>query len=166
LGSRGSVVPHFKRQIERGGPITLTDPKMTRFFMTISEAVHLVVVAGGFGRGGEVFVLKMGEPVRITDLAEDLIKLSGLTPDDIPIQYTGIRPGEKLTESLWEEGATTESTAHPDVLKVIEPSTARDADVGDIVRDFAIAAEDEDELRIQAMLVQLIPTFAPFVKMS
>jgi FlaA1/EpsC-like NDP-sugar epimerase len=86
-------------------------------------------------------------------------------PEDVPILYTGIRPGEKLTESLWEEGAMTQSTPHPDVLKVIEPGAARDADVADIVREFAMAAEEEDQLRIQAMLVEQIPTFAPFVKM-
>ena len=166
LGSRGSVVPHFKRQIERGGPITLTDPEMTRFFMTISEAVHLVLVAGGFGRGGEVFVLRMGDPVRITDLAEDLIKLSGFNREDIPIMYTGIRPGEKLSESLWEDGATTEPTPHLEVLRVLEPGDERQADVTDIVRDLAMAADDEDEFRIQTMLVQHIPTFAPYVKMS
>jgi FlaA1/EpsC-like NDP-sugar epimerase len=120
LGSRGSVVPYFKRQIERGGPVTLAHPEMKRFFMTIPEAVHLVLEAGGMGRGGELFVLKMGEPVRIVDLAEDLIKLSGLTLEEVPIVYTGIRTGEKLEEALWEHGAATESTSHPEVLRVIE----------------------------------------------
>ena len=163
LGSRGSVVPHFKRQIERGGPITLTDPEMTRFFMTISEAVHLVLVAGGFGRAGEVFVLRMGDPVRITDLAEDLIKLSGLAPEDIPIQYTGIRPGEKLSESLWEDGAATESTPHSEVLRVVEPGDSSETGVAAFVQDLAMAADDEDQYRIQTMLVEQISTFAPYV---
>ncbi len=161
LGSRGSVVPHFKRQIERGRPVTLTHPDMKRFFMTIPEAVHLVLEAGGMGRGGELFVLKMGEPVRILDLAEDLIKLSGLTLEEVPIVYTGIRSGEKLEEALWETGATTESTLHPDVLRVIEADETRASEVPELVKTFAKAAEQGDHLQIQAMLVHQIHTFAP-----
>jgi FlaA1/EpsC-like NDP-sugar epimerase len=97
LGSRGSVIPLFKKQIEQGGPITITHPKMIRYFMTIPEASKLVIQAGSYGKGGEVFILDMGEPVRIVDLAEDLIRLAGLeVGKDIDINYTGIRPGEKL----------------------------------------------------------------------
>ena len=120
LGSRGSVVPHFKRQIEAGGPITITHPEMTRFFMTIPEAVHLTLQAGGLGSGGELFVLNMGKPVRILDLAQDLIKLSGYEPGEIPITYTGIRPGEKLHEALWERDAVLQATSHPDIMRVEE----------------------------------------------
>ena len=120
LGSRGSVVPLFKAQIERGGPVTITHPEMKRYFMTIPEAVHLVLQAGGMGNGGELFVLNMGEPVRIVDLAEDLIKLSGYAATDIPIVFTGIRTGEKLSEGLWERDAKVESTRHPEILRVTE----------------------------------------------
>ncbi len=117
LGSRGSVIPKFKGQIARGGPVTITHPEMQRYFMTIPEAVHLVLQAFAMGQSGEVFVLNMGDQIRILDLAEDLIRLSGLEPyKDIDIVFTGIRPGEKLREDLWDEGAQYAATAHPDVV--------------------------------------------------
>ena len=121
LGSRGSVVPLFKRQIEQGGPITITHPDMRRYFMTIPEAVHLILRAGSFGAPGNAYVLNMGDPVRVVDLAHDLIRLSGLERNEIPIVYTGLRPGEKLSEELWEDDADVQATVHPDVFRVVEP---------------------------------------------
>jgi FlaA1/EpsC-like NDP-sugar epimerase len=113
LGSSGSVVPIFRRQIAAGGPVTVTDERMTRFFMTIPEAAQLIVQAGGVGESGEVFVLDMGRPVRIVDLAADMIRLSGQEPgQDVAIEITGIRPGEKLHEQLFAADEVVERTHH------------------------------------------------------
>ena len=123
LGSRGSVVPLFKRQIGRGGPITITHPDMKRYFMTIPEAAQLVIQAGAMGNGGEVFVLDMGKPVRIVELAENLIRLSGLIPGkDVQIIFTGVRAGEKLFEELLsaEEGAS--ATRHERIFIATIPN--------------------------------------------
>jgi FlaA1/EpsC-like NDP-sugar epimerase len=159
LGSRGSVVPQFKRQIEVGGPITITHPDMTRFFMTIPEAVHLVVEAAGMAHGGELFVLNMGQPVRITQLAEDLIALSGAVRDGIEIVYTGLRPGEKLEEQLWEPDASVNVTRHADILQVAEPSSKNVPAVP--LEAFAEAARRGNREQIEALLAQQVCTYAP-----
>jgi len=117
VGSSGSVLPLFREQIERGGPITVTHPDVTRYFMTIPEACQLILQAGGLGKGGEVFILKMGTPVRIADMARDLIRLSGKDPDkDIKIEYTGLRPGEKLYEELITHGEGIVPTEHEKIM--------------------------------------------------
>ena len=121
LGSSGSVIPIFRRQIERGGPVTVTNPEMTRFFMTIPEASSLVVQAGAMGGRGQVYVLDMGEPVKILDLAKQMIRLSGKDESQIPIVFTGARAGEKLHEVLWNEGEAVGPTSHPKIMRAARP---------------------------------------------
>jgi FlaA1/EpsC-like NDP-sugar epimerase len=160
LGSRGSVVPTMQAQIARGGPVTVTHPDMTRFFMTIPEAVHLVLQAGGIGECGNLYVLNMGEPVRIVDLAHDLIRLSGADAQDIAVTFTGIRPGEKLSEELWEEGAEVEPTSNPEIFKVREPDLRPDIDVGLLVNDVLSAAASGDRTRLNLALSLVVPSFS------
>jgi FlaA1/EpsC-like NDP-sugar epimerase len=160
LGSRGSVVPFFKRQIERGGPVTVTHPQMTRFFMTIPEAVYLVLKAGGISRGGELFVLNMGEPVKIVDLAHDLMRLSGVSEEEIPVVFTGLRPGEKLEEVLWEEGSVVEPAGGTDVFRVSEPDAGLSgAALERAIDELAEAAAAGNVLQIHRVLSDCIPTF-------
>lgn len=149
LGSRGSVIPIFKSQIARGGPILVTHPEMERYFMIIPEAVHLVLQAAAMGQGGEAFILNMGEQVRILELAEDLIRLSGLEPErDIEIVYTGIRSGEKLSEDLWEQGANFQPTSHEEIFRSKEDE--------EVDREGLIKAIDQLEHLSQAGDVEAI----------
>jgi FlaA1/EpsC-like NDP-sugar epimerase len=158
LGSRGSVVPTLRAQIERGGPVTITHPEMKRFFMTIPEAVHLVLQAGGMGTAGDLFVLNMGEQLKVLDLANDLIRLSGVDPATIPIEITGVRPGEKLEEMLWEPGAAVEVTANPDVYRVREQDLDADLDIEPMLADVIAAAESGDTERLLRALSLVMPS--------
>jgi FlaA1/EpsC-like NDP-sugar epimerase len=149
----------MQAQIERGGPITITHPDMKRFFMTIPEAVQLVLQAGGMGGGGELFVLNMGDQIRIADLATDLIRLSGLEPGAIPIEVTGIRPGEKLEEVLWQPGSTVTSTSNPDVMRVSEIDLTVDPRTSPPVDDVIAAAERGDLENVRILLELALPTY-------
>jgi FlaA1/EpsC-like NDP-sugar epimerase len=157
LGSRGSVVPLFRSQIERGGPVTVTHPDVRRFFMTIPEAVHLVLQAGGLGSGGELYVLDMGQPVYLRDLAADMIRLSGFEEHEIPTVYTGLRPGEKLDESLWEDGARVAPTAQPDIKIVDEPESITPERLRNVI-DRLIQAAGRDDERVVDLLAECIPS--------
>lgn len=158
LGSRGSVVPIFNRQIARGGPVTITHPDMKRYFMTIPEAVYLVLQAGGMGLGGETFVLNMGQQVRIQNLAEDLIRLSGLEPGrDIEIVYTGVRPGEKLAEDLWDEGFQFTSTEHPDIFRLDNTEPLLGERLGETVDELIKLSRNGNRDEIITLLDQFIP---------
>jgi FlaA1/EpsC-like NDP-sugar epimerase len=127
LNSSGSVIPIFRRQIETGVPVTVTHPEMTRYFMTIPEAVSLIVQAGAIGGRGRVYVLDMGEPVKILDLARNMVRLSGKEPDaDIAIEFVGVRPGEKLHEELWNEGEIVGPTKHPKIMRATREPVAAD----------------------------------------
>jgi len=142
LGSRGSVIPLFKKQIEAGGPVTVTDPKMTRYFMTIPEASRLVLQAGSIAEGGETFVLDMGEPVKIVDLAKNLIRLSGYKPDEIEIQYTGMRPGEKLFEELLGKNEVHQEQIYPMIYRGKTPPVNVNV-IYELIEEFHRMGSDE-----------------------
>ena len=159
LGSNGSVLPLFKEQIAAGGPVTVTDPEIVRFFMTIPEAVQLVLEAGQMGKGGEIFVLDMGKPVKILDLAENLIKLSGLIPyKDIQIQFTGLRPGEKLYEELLMDEEGVRKTGNRKIFVGSPLGLNKDTFFEQLAELKKIAYSNNSENLVRALLV-LVPTF-------
>lgn len=160
LASSGSVVPIFQKQIESGGPVTVTHPEMQRYFMTIPEASQLVMLSGAIGRGGEIFVLDMGEPIRILDLARQMIERRGLKPDeDIAIKFTGIRPGEKLYEELARDDEATRPTSHSKIRVWELPRASR----GEIERMLELLRGVMDSPRREVVLAlkQILPEYAP-----
>ena len=160
LGSRGSVVPIFQEQIKKGGPVTITDYDMKRYFMTIPEAVQLVLQAGTMGNGGDVFVLDMGEPVSIYKVAEEVIRLSGLEPDrDIPIIISGKRPGEKLFEELLTAEEGTIATVHEKIFSSKITGGINENYLKKIDRLILLARQDEDSGKLVKLLRELVPTY-------
>jgi FlaA1/EpsC-like NDP-sugar epimerase len=166
LGSSGSVIPLFHEQIRRGGPVTVTHPNITRYFMTIPEAAQLVIQAGAMGKGGDVFVLDMGEPVKIAELAEKMIHLSGSSvrsdrnpQGDIVIEFTGLRPGEKLYEELLI-GDNVSPTEHPMIMRASEEHLSWEA-FKVVLADLLAAVERDDYDRVRQLLREIVCGYKP-----
>jgi len=161
VGSVGSVIPLFKKQIEAGGPVTVTHPEITRYFMTIREASQLILQAGAMGQGGEIFILDMGTPVKIVDMARDLIRLSGFEPDvDIQIEFIGLRPGEKLYEELITEGENIMETRHPKILELKGGVCDLNLLNGQI-RELAALSKPQEPERIRSKLHEIVSDYTP-----
>jgi FlaA1/EpsC-like NDP-sugar epimerase len=161
LGSAGSVVPRFQRQIEQGGPVTVTHPDIERFFMTIPEACQLIMQAAAIGEGGEIFVLDMGEPVKIRYLAEQMIRLSGQQPGrDIEIEYTGLRPGEKLYEELFYNAEEQMETRHPKIRIARGGARGGNAsDIGEALEELHAGLQRGDDGSLLSGLTRLLPAW-------
>lgn len=161
LGSNGSVIPLFKKQIANGGPVTVTHPNIIRYFMTIPEAVSLVLQAGYYAKGGEIFILDMGEPVKIDDLARNLIKLSGFKPDlDIEVKYTGLRPGEKLYEEklMAEEGLDKTNNK---LIHIGKPIAFKKADFVNLLIEIMNLAYSNNEKQVIDLMKKIVVTYSP-----
>lgn len=162
LGSNGSVIPLFLQQIKAGGPVTITDPRMRRYFMLIGEAVHLLLHAARLARGGELFVLEMGEQISVVDMARNLIRLAGFVPDeDIALTYLGSRPGEKLVEELVGRHETVETTSVEKVLAVCQDRTGVPAHLSDLIMQLEEAAAEGSMSKVVAILCDIVPTYHP-----
>ena len=162
LGSSGSVIPTFSKQIAAGGPVKVTHPEITRYFMTIPEAVSLVLQSCAQGEGGEIFVLDMGKPVRIIDLARQMITLSGLKPgEDIEIQFTGLRPGEKLYEELCHDGENITPTAHPKIMRFVAPLPILD-DLLSVLNHLSRILHRADPIYLKRELQRVVPEYRPY----
>ena len=165
LGSAGSVLPLFKKQIAAGGPVTVTDPRMTRFFMTIPESCSLILQSGAYGRGGEIFVLKMGTPVHIDDMARDLISLSGYrVGEDIDIRYTGLRPGEKLYEELITQDEGIRKTQHDDIMVLAANDSNKMPELEQHIDALVAFAKQGDAEKIKERLKEIIPEYRLWIK--
>jgi len=160
MGSSGSVLPLFHEQIRQGGPVTVTHPDITRYFMTIPEAAQLILQAGAMGQGADIFVLDMGQQVRILDMARDLIRLAGKEPDrDIAIEITGLRPGEKMQEELWMKNETVTKTAHAKILR-LEAAAAPDLSLLTVgIARLTDAALGQDADAVRRILTELVPDY-------
>ncbi|HSR12905.1 MAG TPA: polysaccharide biosynthesis protein [Thermodesulfobacteriota bacterium] len=162
IGSSGSVVPLFQEQIARGGPVTVTHPDVIRYFMSVSEAAQLILQAGAMGKGGEIFVLDMGKPVRILDMARDLIRLHGFEPEkDMPIQFIGLRPGEKLYEELITEGEGIVETPHKKILVLRGNHKWKPELLNEQVDTLLSVTRNYDGASIKKKLQDLIPDYKP-----
>jgi FlaA1/EpsC-like NDP-sugar epimerase len=170
VGSSGSVIPLFRRQIEQGGPVTVTHPEINRYFMTIPEASQMILQAGAMGEGGEIFVLRMGTPVKISDMARDLIRLSGKEPDvDIKIVFTGLREGEKLYEELITVGEDILPTGHEKVMVLRSNEHSSDVQfllktkekLNKAIDDLAKEAQSHDGKTIKKKLKEIVPEYTP-----
>ena len=163
LGSSGSVIPIFQEQIKNGGPITITDPDMERYFMSVPEAAQLIMQAGSIGKGGEIFALDMGKPIKIIDIANELVRLSGLEPDiDIPISFIGARPGEKMYEELIHDKETVQRTLHDKILEIrqtITPELLRD--ITSRIMEGELAGNEFDSNKLRTTLSYLVPEYEP-----
>jgi FlaA1/EpsC-like NDP-sugar epimerase len=161
IGSSGSAIPIFQEQIARGGPVTVTHPEASRYFMSISEAAQLILQAGAMGEGGEIFVLDMGKPVRIVDMARDLIRLHGFEPEqDIPIEFIGLRPGEKLSEELITQGEGIVATAHEKIL-VLRGNACDLNNLNAHIDELLAISHTYDPPAIKRKLHEIVPEYAP-----
>ena len=166
LGSSGSVIPTFRRQIAAGGPVTVTHPEVTRYFMSVAEAVGLVLSAGRLGKGGEIFVLDMGEPVKIETMARQLIELSGFEPGrEIEIRYTGLRPGEKLYEELSHSEEVTEKTEHPKIWR-LKPQNGPEVGAEQLEQSIHAIIEESakgNTAGAKQKIKELVPEYTPWL---